>query len=325
MLALVLKELQSFLRPLAIAVIIIFLLMPLLRFFKEKKIPFSVTFLGIVMIFLLLILGIVFLLQHSVLEFDDNLSLHKEQLNNVVDLVFGKASQAKIAGKQLNLREVISPDKIEKSVIRGITLFLGFTGSILSEFLLVLLFIIFLIPSYEKLIKGLEENIINKSSKKFKNFTVRTEKSIKDYLITKTIISVSTGLITALILFIFQSKYIAILSFLVFALNFIPNIGSIIAVALAVIIYVLTYGLSINVLILLFVLSTIQFIFGNILEPKFTGNKLELSPIVILLSLFLWGWIWGIIGMFLAVPITAIIKISLESVDSTKKIAKSLE
>jgi predicted PurR-regulated permease PerM len=96
---------------------------------------------------------------------------------------------------------------------------------------------------------------------------------------------------------------------LVFVLNFIPIIGSAIAVVILVLLYAVTAGFSLNVLWYFLALMAIQVLFGNILEPRIAGKRLNMSPIVILISLYLWGWIWGVVGMLLSVPLTILIMV----------------
>jgi predicted PurR-regulated permease PerM len=93
---------------------------------------------------------------------------------------------------------------------------------------------------------------------------------------------------------------------------------SLVAVVIVLILYVLAFGLSANVAWLFILLMAVQVLFGSILEPKIAGSRLNISPILIILSLYLWGWIWGIIGMLLSVPLTIFIKIILSHVGPMK-------
>ena len=108
---------------------------------------------------------------------------------------------------------------------------------------------------------------------------------------------------------------------LIFILNFIPNIGSFIATLFPILIGLINYGFSLRVLLVATGLVLTQFIIGNIIEPKITGKNLNLSPIVILISLIFWGWTWGIVGMILAVPLTSAVKIIFEHIEVLKPIA----
>ncbi len=109
--------------------------------------------------------------------------------------------------------------------------------------------------------------------------------------------------------------------FLTFVLNFIPNIGSMIATVCPIIIGLLQYGFGFTVISMAVILLIIQNVIGNIAEPHFLGTRMDLSPVFVLFSLIFWGWIWGIVGMFLAVPISASIKILFSNIEPLKPIA----
>ena len=108
---------------------------------------------------------------------------------------------------------------------------------------------------------------------------------------------------------------------LTFLFNFIPNIGSFAASLLPVLFAMIQFNNSVLVLWLAVCLIGIQFIFGNIIEPKIMGESINLSAVVILFALLFWGFVWGIPGMFLAVPMTVILKIVFENIDQLKPVA----
>jgi predicted PurR-regulated permease PerM len=122
------------------------------------------------------------------------------------------------------------------------------------------------------------------------------------------------------ILLIFGVDFALLWGFLAFLLNFIPNIGSIVAVILPILIALLQFDSASTALILLVLLMTTQMIMGNVIEPKMMSFSLDLSPLLVLVALIFWGWIWGIWGMILAVPIMSILKIVFENVEALKPI-----
>ncbi|MCA9487245.1 MAG: AI-2E family transporter, partial [Nanoarchaeota archaeon] len=164
----------------------------------------------------------------------------------------------------------------------------------------------------------------SRKSETFRNALLQIEESIRSYLGIKALVSLGTALGSGLVMFFFQVDYVLLFSLLTFFLNFIPNIGSFIAVAIVVLFQIFASGFSSSLFLLLALLVLVQIIFGNILEPKIAGKQLELSPIIILLSLFFWGTIWGIGGMLFAVPLTSIIKIVLQNIDATKSVVRYL-
>ena len=108
---------------------------------------------------------------------------------------------------------------------------------------------------------------------------------------------------------------------LIFMLNYIPTFGSMVGVLFPSLLALVQFDSLTNFFILVPILTAIQMLIGNVLEPKLMGNSLNLSAIVVLLSLAIWGSIWGIPGMFLSVPITVVLMIIFSNVPQTRAIA----
>ena len=151
-----------------------------------------------------------------------------------------------------------------------------------------------------------------KVEKTFKDIT----EQIQRYIATKFLISLITGLLVGLILWIFNIDFIIVWAVMAFFLNFIPNIGSIIAIILPTVMTLIQYESIGYTLLVGGIITIVQNIIGNIIEPKIMGDKLGLNPLIILLSLLVWGYIWGIAGMFLSVPLTAVVKIIISNSNS---------
>ena len=107
---------------------------------------------------------------------------------------------------------------------------------------------------------------------------------------------------------------------LAFLLNYIPNLGSIIAGTPAVLLAFIQFGLG-RALVVAAGYVVINIVFGNMIEPKIMGQRLGLSTLTVFLSLVFWGWVWGPVGMILSVPLTMVVKIALESKTETRWIA----
>ena len=143
----------------------------------------------------------------------------------------------------------------------------------------------------------------------FKDIT----EQIQRYVVTKFLISLTMGLLFGIILWLFGVEFFIIWALFAVLLNFIPNIGSVIAVIFPSIMALIQYQSFGYAIIIAGILIVFQNIVGNLIEPKIFGNRLGLNPLVILISLLLWGYIWGIVGMFLSVPLTAVIKIVISN------------
>ena len=134
---------------------------------------------------------------------------------------------------------------------------------------------------------------------------------VERYLVLKTLISLATGVAIGIGAWLLGVDFALFWGFLAFVLNFVPNIGSVIAAVPAVLVALLQLGLG-SAIALTAVFVGVNVTFGNLLEPILIGRHLRLSPVITLVSLVFWGWTWGIVGMFLAVPLTIAIRIVME-------------
>ncbi|MCA8995644.1 MAG: AI-2E family transporter [Planctomycetaceae bacterium] len=149
------------------------------------------------------------------------------------------------------------------------------------------------------------------------------DRQIRSYLSLKTVISLFTGLAFGLALWFFGVPMAVAFGMLAFLLNFIPNLGPIIASVLPLPLIILHPGAGIGWMAMVIAITFgIQFISGNVIEPKLMGQQSDLHPIVVLLALMFWGMLWGIVGMFLATPMTAAIRIGLMQFELTRPVAE---
>lgn len=145
---------------------------------------------------------------------------------------------------------------------------------------------------------------------------------IRSYLLLKGSVSVLTGVLVGGVLTLFGIDLALAFGVFAFLLNFVPSVGSIIATLLPVPVVLMTDDISTTTKVLAIVVpGVIQFAIGNILEPKLMVESLDLHPVTVLLALIFWGLLWGLIGLLLAVPLTAAIKICLEQLDTTAPVA----
>ena len=184
---------------------------------------------------------------------------------------------------------------------------------LLSQGLLVMIFVVFL--------------LIGRKPRKERRAGVwgDIESRVKRYIVAKVGTSAATGLLTWLILSILGVELAMVFGLSAFLLNFIPSVGSMIATVLPLPVVLFSPELSTTTAVLAIVLpGAVQFSIGNVLEPKLMGDTLDLHPVVILLGMIFWGMIWGLVGMFLATPIMAVVKILLERIDVTAPMAEML-
>jgi predicted PurR-regulated permease PerM len=144
--------------------------------------------------------------------------------------------------------------------------------------------------------------------------------SVKRYLVIKSIMSAATGVTVALFLALLRVDFPLLWGFLAFFLNFIPNIGSVIASVPPVFLALVQFGPGWALLVAAGFL-VINTLWSNVVEPRVMGRGVGLSPLVIFLSLIFWAWVLGPVGMVLSVPLTMILKIALESSRHTQPLA----
>lgn len=149
----------------------------------------------------------------------------------------------------------------------------------------------------------------------------RFDRDIKRYIGVKTLLSFATALGSYIIMRAVGLDFAEFWALLVFVLNFIPNLGSIAATILPSLLALLQFEQLGPFFVILFGIGALQFVIGNLLDPAMMGKSLNVSPLIIILSLVFWGFVWGLPGLFLCVPITVILMIILHSFDKTRWIA----
>jgi len=186
----------------------------------------------------------------------------------------------------------------------------------------VLLYLVFLLLEEPIFPKKLKAMYPEKERYKHINALVgKIDYSIGNYIALKTVTSLLTGTLSYIALLFIGIDAPLFWAFLIFVLNFIPTIGSLIATVFPTIFAILQFGEFTPGFLVLAIIGSIQIIVGNFIEPKLMGNTLNISPLVVFLTLAIWGVIWGVTGMLLSVPITVILIIVMSEFPGTKPIA----
>ena len=191
---------------------------------------------------------------------------------------------------------------------------LGPFFSFISNLFLIIIFLIFILAGRGKTKEKIKKSLEKKRSDRVIDVIEKIDSQVQKYLAIKTVVSFITGVFVTIVLLSFGVDFAIVFGFFTFLFNYIPNIGSFIATAFPVAIAFFQFETMWPAFWILVILITIQMIMGNLVEPRLMGSGLGLSPLVVLFFLFFWGWLWGIPGMILAVPIAAIIKIICSNV-----------
>ncbi len=300
---------KSVLIPFTFSIFLYMLILPVVIWIEKitktnKTIALIITFCILMLIFIGLTIGVGLMLQRlvndsgeyqtQVLSILDHAAITSAQKGYPIDITALKTSV-----EEFPIMKYIA--QISKSIVK-----------IIGNIILVFIFTLFILMG-------------KKDHKKEGYIDAEIHNKITHYIFLKSILSIISASICGLVLFIGNVKLAILFGFFTFFLHFIPNIGAIIAVLLPIPVILLQFNSIAHIVLIIASLGTIQFIIGHIVEPKVMGNNLGLHPAIVLLAFLFWGFIWGIPGMFLSVPITAIIKLILSRSLRTKKLANLLE
>ena len=234
-------------------------------------------------------------------------------LNKIADFTGMKHEQLlRALADQLGLGQLLA------SIVSAMTDFA-------SQFGVVFIFVIFLLVEQQFFDIKLDAIVRDKARREqIRSLLDRVGRDIQSYLWIMTFVSILTAGLSYGVMIAVGLEHAAFWAFLIFILNFIPTIGSIIGTILPSLYGLLQFGDFNPFIILLAAIGIIQFLVGNVLQPRLSAKTLNLSQFVVILSLFVWGAMWGIVGMFLAVPITAILMIVFANFPSTRMVAALL-
>ncbi len=195
-------------------------------------------------------------------------------------------------------------------------------GGIAGKTILIIIYVIFLLMEYKKFpqkIRRITEK--GKSYGQTVGILNDISQDLNNYFKIKAVASLATGLLSYIVLVAFGVDFAAFWALLIFLLNFIPTVGSIIATSFPVFVAFVQFGGGYEFFVIGLVLVSIQILIGSILEPRFQGSTLNISPLIIILSLAFWSMLWGVLGALLCIPIMATINIILSKFPSTQWIS----
>ncbi|MBK8983408.1 MAG: AI-2E family transporter [Ignavibacteria bacterium] len=317
----ILKELQSILLPLFVAILITFVFLPLYNFLIKKKIPAVVSLILIILILLILVNSVSIFIITSINSFSQEFPKYEAKF---LHFYYSMLPALKLSPDEIS--------KIEdffniKNLLMGGNLTNAIAGiltnitSLLGNFVLIMFYIIFLLTESDSIGKRFTIAFSEEKNASLRNTLGHIIEGLRDYISGKTVLSLMQSVLIGLILWISGVEFYVIWAFLFFITDFIPNIGSMVASILVSLFMVIQFESILFPVIILAVLILIQNLKGNFLEPKILGARLDLSPFLLFFSLIFWGYVWGIIGMVLSVPLMSMLKIILMNIPSTRYIA----
>ena len=313
-----LRAAQALVVPLMLALFLAIIAAPGVNWLQQKRVPSAIAILLVVIVMLAVLTVVGVVLGRSVNLFVAAIPQYQVRMDGLVESIPGSLARFNIELDESEIREVISPGSVMSWVGSGLK---GLASLVSNAFMISLIVVFMLlegvwVPTKLRVAFGEGSDTVRRLS--------NAATHIQRYLAVKTIISLVTGALVALLTAVIGLDFALVWGLLAFLLNFIPTIGSLLAAVPAVLLALVQLGPG-SALAVAIGFLVINVSFGNIIEPNVMGRTLGLSTLVVFLSLVFWGWVLGTIGMLLSVPLTMIIKIILESSEKTKPIAIMLD
>lgn len=309
---------SSFIIPIIVALMLSFVFLPIIKKINSKtKIPWTVSTIIVILLFLVMFIGVSSLLVSGFRSIINEYPKYESKILNVYKVVASKFNLEFEEGESF-ITNLWKNLEVQKYAQRAAVFLSSGVASFGKSFFLIVVMMIFIEFEVNLTKEKMKTAFISKNETFMKicrqvmNDTVR-------YVSIKFYISLATGILVFFSTWIIGMNFPIVWAFIAFIMNFIPVFGSIISVGTTTLFAVLQFSpeFAKPIFILIF-LTTINMLLGNILEPRIEGKNLGLSPFAIIVSLSLWGYIWGFIGMILAVPLTVIIKIICENIEDLK-------
>ncbi|MBR4683524.1 MAG: AI-2E family transporter [Spirochaetia bacterium] len=314
-----LKATAAVFAPIVFAVMISFMLFPVMQKMERHHIPRTLAVIIIMSVLAIVVYFIVVIAQNSFNLFINNYPRYLQQFQEI----YYDFSNKLIEKFELQVQPDIFagtnwPRLVQTYVISfssSLTKMAGYT-------LLIFIFMFFLFLEYPYLNDKIKEAFSFREAKKFNIISTRILNLVGRYFFIKLIISFLTGLEVWGALKLLGVDFALVWGGIAFALNFVPTVGSTVVVILISIQGIVQFYPEVFLPTLVFLLNLgIQQLMGNLIEPRIQGSNLNLSPVLILISLAFWAWLWGPLGAILAVPITVMLRVMFSYFDSTKFIS----
>ena len=310
-------HLKAILQPLVVAILLFFLIRPPAQWLEERYghplAAYGTLMTGVV---IAILIGADILYQ-SLQDFSSEADTLSKQMDDKISWF----SSLTIYGYSFDtsaLTELITVDRINEIATGFVGTLVGFTGSAVTVFI----FLIFIIVEAETLPRRLEAAYPEEISR-FTDIVSNAGEGINTYVITKATVAFGQAILVALLLWYMNIPGWFMWASITFMLDFVPYVGAPLSfIPPAILSFILHEPLT--ALLILGALFGNQVAWGQFVEPQLAGQRLDMSPIVLLVLVAFWGWAWGIMGMILGVPLAVIMKLVLESDPRTRPIAMLL-
>lgn len=315
-----LRAASSVMVPLVLAVFLCYFISPVMDFLKRHRVPEALTLPSA----MLLMLGVLFLLQLVVVQTIGELQAALPRYADRLEELFN-GLVASLGERASMLQEVDWVTELSKTASSVLVDFFGSAINFVANLVLVLMYMIFIMLGRHSLMRNLLRAAPEDRADDLRDIVSKVNSQVRLYIITKILLSALTGFLMFAILAFWDVDFALFWGLIGFLFNFIPTVGSAVAALMPSLIALLQFDTPLKSLWVLLSLIVVHQIIGNGIEPAVQGERLNLSPIVILFALVFFGWLWGFWGMVLSVPLMASLKIVFEHTTSLKPVAIMME
>ena len=282
--------------------------------FVKNKFPSWLKTILATGLFIVFIVGLFIILSSNIQHLSQSYSTYQPNVAAIIERINGFFN--------INITEAVQKQIGNFNFGDLLRIVLNSFSDLLSNVFMIVLYALFILFEESNFQLKLKNLFTDQHQFKFFSETIhKIENSISDYFKLKALVSLITGVFSFFALWLIGIDSPEFWAFLIFILNFIPTIGSLIATVFPAAYSLLQFGEFSPALLVLVIVGVIQLIVGNIIEPRVMGSSMNISPLVTILALTFWGMIWGITGMILSIPIMVVLVIIFSQFESTRPIA----
>ncbi|MDX1327093.1 MAG: AI-2E family transporter [Arenibacter sp.] len=314
-----LKLLSFIFIPLIFSMFIALLFLPLMRWLNKKKVskPISIFIVALIILMALKVLGGLIQLSSQELLSPDNQFLGKAEAKLELLFIGLEENFGLPYSQDKNILNNIFP---HENMMKNFGATLDFLGNTITMILMTVFFVVLWLAESINVQKLMNNTILKQKHTSVKTF-LKIEKDLIKFIKVKFLVSLFTGIGIGLACVFFDVSFPIFWGLFAFAINFVQMVGSFVSVILLSLFAFVELETTSILLFFILSITAVQVLFGSILEPVFMGKSFSINIITVLVVLMLWGYIWGVPGLIMAIPITVFMKIILEQFPQTKVVA----
>lgn len=315
-LGLILRLAQPVLFPFFVALFLAFIVSPILDFLTRVKVPRAAAVVLIVLVTFLILYLLGFFFYSSGKSFASEIPKYEKKFQDLTQYLRQTFHITSLEWDPLGWLTDLDTNRIASFLLKSLGPFFSF----LTNLLLVFLFLVFILAGHGSLQAKVQGAYNREQARQIQDIVGHITRQVQRYLVIKTAVNLVAGLLTTAFLMVLGLDFALIFGLLAFILSYIPHLGAVFAAttpALLAFVQFDSFALAFLVLLVLYLMHQAL----GLLEVKVQGEGLGLSPLLVFFSLIFWGWLWGIPGMVLAVPILAIIKIICFNIPAFKPLS----